>query len=179
VLYSLRLPSMKPPSLEEVDAYCQKFHPEVDAVAFWNHYQAKANEKTGAWRIGRDPMTNWHCAVATWSRKLKERIVSQKPVQCLRCGDNGTLPNHEICSCPRGSEAKQARIVMARIKATVSQLGRSYDFPSTAAPKGRRVELQNQAQLFLEASPKAAYSPTQDFQARREQLKAQAQQVRK
>ena len=166
---------MNPPSLQQVIDYIKERNSPIDPVAFHAYYEMLG------WRCcqGKAKMVRWQSAVVTWEQKEKQRIVGNKPIQCHKCGDNGTLPNHEICSCPRGSEAKQARIVMARIKATVSQLGRSYDFPSTAAPKARRVELQNQAQLFLEASPKAAYSPTQDFQARREQLKAQAEQIRK
>ena len=58
---------MKTPTLEEVDAYIQVHHPEVNAIAFWNFYQAKD------WMLGKNKIKNWHCCVATWAEREKEK----------------------------------------------------------------------------------------------------------
>jgi hypothetical protein len=157
---------MKKPTLEEVDAYCQAHHPEVDAIAFWNFYEAKN------WMLGKNKIINWHCCVATWSRREKEKISGYKPIACRKCMDAGTLVTGEVCTCLKGGEAKQARIVMAKIKATIQQM----KFPSIA-PTNTRRELERQAQKLMEPAKKPEYAPTEDFQKRREMLKNQAAQI--
>ena len=54
--------SFVPPTLEEVDQYCQEKKSKIDPVRFWNYYTANG------WRVGRNPMKNWKSAVATWER---------------------------------------------------------------------------------------------------------------
>lgn len=155
---------MTHPNLEEIDAYIQEKRSPVDAIAFFNFYESKG------WLIGKAPMKNWKAAIVTWEQREKQRIVGNKPIQCRKCMDCGTLPDHSLCTCPRGLEAKQARIVMARIKATVKQM---------EMPLDTKKELAKQTAFLLEPEKKAEYAPTQDFEARRQMLRQQLDQVRK
>lgn len=52
------------PSIEEVKKYCVARKNKIDAVRFWNHYEAIG------WVVGkaRAPMKDWRAAVATWER---------------------------------------------------------------------------------------------------------------
>ena len=51
-----------PPTLEEVQAYCQERQNGVDAVKFINHYTANG------WMVGKNKMKDWKAAVRTWER---------------------------------------------------------------------------------------------------------------
>jgi len=60
----------KPPSVEEVAAYCNERKNEVDPIAFLNHYE------TVGWVYGksRHPIKDWKKAVHTWEdRERKEK----------------------------------------------------------------------------------------------------------
>lgn len=50
------------PILEDVRAYCRLRGNSVDPEKFWNHYEANG------WKVGRNPMKDWHAAVRTWER---------------------------------------------------------------------------------------------------------------
>ena len=56
-------PRFKPPTLEEVAAYCaQMQYHMVDPVRWFNYYSANG------WKVGRNPMKDWKAAVRTWTR---------------------------------------------------------------------------------------------------------------
>lgn len=48
------------PSLKEVAAYCKERGNTVDPARFINYYQSNG------WRVGKNPMRDWHAAVHTW-----------------------------------------------------------------------------------------------------------------
>ena len=52
-----------PPSVEEINAYCQEHGYSVDAERFVNHYTSNG------WKVGRNPMKDWKAAVRNWNRK--------------------------------------------------------------------------------------------------------------
>lgn len=54
--------TFKPPSVDEVRAYCKQRDNGVDAEAWMAHYEANG------WKVGRNPMKDWHAAVRTWER---------------------------------------------------------------------------------------------------------------
>lgn len=56
-----------PPSLEEVKSYVQEKGYSVDAEQFVNFYESKG------WMVGKNKMSNWHAAIATWQKREKER----------------------------------------------------------------------------------------------------------
>lgn len=105
------------PTLEQIDAYCIQRKNSVDAVRFFNYYESNG------WKVGRAPMKNWEAAVRTWERIGMERVNrSVKVTACRACMDTGVIhATREVCSCLRGQEAKQARTVMAKVRALTQQ----------------------------------------------------------
>lgn len=57
--------AFKKPSLDEVKQYCIDNNKNVDAVSFWNFYEAKD------WMIGKNKMKYWKAAIATWEKRNK------------------------------------------------------------------------------------------------------------
>lgn len=55
-----------PPSVDEVQAYCQERGNTINAEAFVAFYASKG------WVVGRSPMKDWRRAVITWEIKRKE-----------------------------------------------------------------------------------------------------------
>ena len=53
----------KPPTVEEVRAYCRERGNDVDAERFVDFYASKG------WRVGNQPMKDWKAAVRTWERR--------------------------------------------------------------------------------------------------------------
>jgi predicted phage replisome organizer len=59
------------PTLEEVKEYIKDKGKNVDAELFWNFYESKN------WYVGKNKMTNWHSAIATWNKPSQSN--HQKP----------------------------------------------------------------------------------------------------
>ncbi len=55
----------KPPTLEEVTAYCRERENSIDPERFLNYYESNG------WMVGRTKMKNWKAAVRTWEAKDK------------------------------------------------------------------------------------------------------------
>ena len=59
-------PRFKPPTLEEVKAYCAEMeYTMVDPVRWFNYYSSNG------WMVGRNRMKDWKAAVRTWTRPPK------------------------------------------------------------------------------------------------------------
>ena len=56
-----------PPSLNEIEEYTKSKHMLVSPEKFYDHYSS-----TG-WYIGRTKMKNWHSALSTWERRIKDQ----------------------------------------------------------------------------------------------------------
>ena len=54
------------PSLSEVAAYCRERANKVDPEQFYNFYESNG------WKVGKNPMKDWHAAVRTWEKREKE-----------------------------------------------------------------------------------------------------------
>lgn len=52
-----------PPTIDEVEAYCQERGNGVDPERFVDFYASKG------WRVGKEPMKDWKAAVRTWERR--------------------------------------------------------------------------------------------------------------
>lgn len=52
-----------PPSTQEVESYARENGLRVDAQRFVNYYTSIG------WKVGKNPMKDWHAAVRTWERK--------------------------------------------------------------------------------------------------------------
>ena len=55
-----------PPSIEEIQAYCNERKNRIDAEAFWAYYESNG------WYVGKNKMKSWKAAVITWEKKDKE-----------------------------------------------------------------------------------------------------------
>lgn len=54
------------PSLSEVAQYCRERANKVDPEQFYNFYESNG------WKVGKNPMKDWHAAVRTWEKREKE-----------------------------------------------------------------------------------------------------------
>lgn len=66
-----RVGRFKPPSLDEVKAYCLERKNSVDPQAFVDFYEAKG------WMIGKNKMKDWKAAVRTWEKGRKRNAALQ------------------------------------------------------------------------------------------------------
>lgn len=60
----------KPPTVDDVKAYCDERGNSVDAQAFVDFYESKG------WMIGKNKMKDWKAAVRTWERGTRSKITN-------------------------------------------------------------------------------------------------------
>lgn len=60
-----------PPTLEEVQEYCDERGNDVDAQKFLDYYSSNG------WKVGRNPMKDWKAAVRTWERNSYGKPLNQ------------------------------------------------------------------------------------------------------
>lgn len=61
-----------PPTVEEVQAYCDERGNGVNATRFVNYYESNG------WKVGRNPMKDWKAAVRTWEKNDEKPAQSPK-----------------------------------------------------------------------------------------------------
>ena len=65
----------KPPTVEEVRAYCQERKNGVDPETFVDHYTSNG------WKVGgKSPMKDWKAAVRTWEKRDEQRKAKTQPI---------------------------------------------------------------------------------------------------
>ena len=64
--------TFKPPTVEEVRAYCTERQNTIDPENFVDFYSAKG------WMLGKNKMKDWKAAVRTWEKKEKEQPKRRK-----------------------------------------------------------------------------------------------------
>lgn len=62
-----------PPTLEDVDEFCEAQGIDVDPVRFVMYYTARG------WKMGTTPMTDWKAAVRLWEQRDKADAQKQTP----------------------------------------------------------------------------------------------------
>ena len=62
----------KPPTLDEVKAYCLERKNQVDPEAFFNFYESKG------WMVGKNKMKDFKAAVRTWERTSRNKGSTNK-----------------------------------------------------------------------------------------------------
>lgn len=75
----------KPPTLEEVKAYCDERRNRVDPQRFIDFYQANG------WKVGKNPMKDWKAAVRTWEARGED--VRGHPSKAQKPFDPFSIPN--------------------------------------------------------------------------------------
>lgn len=73
------------PTAEEVRAYCTEKGYDIDAVKFVSYYESNG------WKVGKNPMRNWHSAISTWVRNSFDRTPAKAETpapmkKCPKCG---------------------------------------------------------------------------------------------
>lgn len=58
-----------PPSLEEVTAYCNERHNNIDPQTFIDFYQSKG------WMVGKNPMKDWKACIRTWEKSDRKHTL--------------------------------------------------------------------------------------------------------
>ena len=71
----------KPPTIEEVQAYCKEHNNNVDAQRFIDFYEAKG------WMLGKNKMKDWKAAVRTWERNETNGQASRDNAENKRYGN--------------------------------------------------------------------------------------------
>lgn len=64
-----KAPRFSPPTLEDVQKYCQERKNKVDAIRFWNFYESKG------WMVGKTKMKDWKASVRTWELEEKKKSI--------------------------------------------------------------------------------------------------------
>ena len=82
----------KPPTVEEVAAYCTERKNTVDPEAFVNFYESKG------WVVGRNKMKSWQAAVRTWEKNSfgKKQFSGGKSTQRTQTQTFDDLVNEDL-----------------------------------------------------------------------------------
>ena len=72
-----------PPTLKEVQDYCQERGNRVDPEAFVDFYTGKG------WMVGKNKMKDWKAAVRTWERRTKEEKQKDPRNRFHNCESHG------------------------------------------------------------------------------------------
>ena len=89
-------PAFRPPTVDEVKAYCLERKNSVDPVRFVDYYTANG------WKVGKNPMKDWRAAVRTWERddgKMNARQKEDHDKWHPACERGGSVVNLDnICA---------------------------------------------------------------------------------
>lgn len=67
--------AFRPPSLEDVKAYCRERGNSVDAEKWLDYYTSNG------WMVGRNKMKDWKAAVRTWEKREEPKRDTRSPGQ--------------------------------------------------------------------------------------------------
>jgi hypothetical protein len=127
----LEMPKFIPPTMEQVREQAEKMSlPEIQARQFWLFYESKG------WKVGKEPMKKWRCALAGWQLRWQDRAesASAKPVS-------------QVDKVAFGKEYER---ILARLKV----LDNSYDSHQDMRPldrieKGKLIQRRNELRKIL------------------------------
>jgi hypothetical protein len=74
----------RPPTVEEVEAYCFERNNKVDAERFVDFYSSNG------WKVGKNPMKDWKAAVRTWEKR-EDNVVNMTAAQQMEAARNRVL----------------------------------------------------------------------------------------
>lgn len=78
----------KPPTVQEVQDYCNERQNGIQAYTFVNFYQSKG------WKVGNQPMKDWKAAVRTWEQKNKQNGITNTTNTGF--SNNATVSNGKV-----------------------------------------------------------------------------------
>ncbi len=62
--------SFIPPAIEEIKEFCKNNNYKTDAEKFFDYYNSNG------WKVGKNPMKDWHSALRMWERNEKPTVKS-------------------------------------------------------------------------------------------------------
>ena len=74
-----------PPTLEEVTAYCNERHNNIDPQTFIDFYESKG------WYVGKNKMKDWKACIRTWERSDRKHHVVMDAPQYIIDQMNGNI----------------------------------------------------------------------------------------
>lgn len=78
----------KPPSVQDVQDYCNERQNGIQAYTFVNFYQSKG------WKVGNQPMKDWRASVRTWEQKNKQNGITNTTNTGF--SNNATVSNGKV-----------------------------------------------------------------------------------
>ena len=76
----------RPPTVEEVEAYCFERNNRVDPERFVDFYSSNG------WKVGKNPMKDWKAAVRTWEKRDgPDNVVGLNSAQRMEAARNEVL----------------------------------------------------------------------------------------
>ncbi len=138
------------PTLAEVTAYCREHGYTFDPAHFLAYY------KSNGWRVGRQPMRDWHAACVTWQSRERPAVATRRrgtrvpdaPTHadddrataaglCSRCGGPNPL-RWAVCPdcCREGATPEELARVDADVAAAVAAGANPPDRTTTVTPHG-------------------------------------------
>ena len=87
--------AFKPPSLEEIKAYCLERKNNVDPETFYDFYESKG------WMVGKNKMKDWQSAVRNWERREAGRPqTTSKTPEPPKYKEFTPEPDREVVQMP-------------------------------------------------------------------------------
>ena len=81
-----RTSRFRPPTVEEVEAYCFERNNRVDPERFVDFYSSNG------WKVGKNPMKDWKAAVRTWEKRDgPDNVVGLNSAQKMAAARNDVL----------------------------------------------------------------------------------------
>lgn len=102
----------RPPTVEEVAAYCKERNNGVDPQRFVDFYESKG------WMVGKSPMKSWKACVRTWEerdKKPSKTVVAQQYGQRDYSGVQDELMDQQQKEYERRIREKQMKKVNAQL----------------------------------------------------------------
>ena len=62
----------KPPTVDDVKAYCEEKEIHIDANRFVDYYTMNG------WKVGKNPMKDWKAGVRNWASRDKQHVTDKK-----------------------------------------------------------------------------------------------------
>lgn len=78
----------KPPTVQEVQDYCNERQNGIQAYTFVNFYQSKG------WKVGNQPMKDWKAAIRTWEQTNKQNGITNTTNTGF--SNNGAVSNGKV-----------------------------------------------------------------------------------
>ena len=103
--------TFKPPTLDEVRAYCTERGNTVNPEQWFDHYTSNG------WKVGKNTMKDWKAAVRTWERSEYRNTTTQKKAS------SGPAPAAQLTPEQEAAQAKALEENQRQLKQLLEKVG--------------------------------------------------------